>query len=185
MEVLIHASAVLCLNRWESEDILCGTVHPWDKRDFEKGSHVLLIAATFPLSQANLLCALCGKFSLELSKKSNENGSFSLALFHSFLLALSFSFSIFSSFLLSFPFSLFFLTLLSHPFLLCGLSWPCHFANFKENFFSLCPLENVAVQLGLRYWCYFEIRTTNALGDKKKRSHEGNMYLFRLSDYWG
>lgn len=91
----------------------------------------------------------------------------------------------FSSFLLSFPFSLFFLTLLSHPFLLCGLSWPCHFTNFKENFFSLCPLENVAVQLGLRYWCYFEVRSTNALGDKKKRSHEGNMYLFRLSDYWG
>jgi len=32
-----------------------------------------LVAATFSLSQANVFCALCGKFSLELSEKSNEN----------------------------------------------------------------------------------------------------------------
>lgn len=30
MEIAIHASALLCPNNWETEDILSGTIYPED-----------------------------------------------------------------------------------------------------------------------------------------------------------
>ena len=72
MEVVIHASAFLYPNSWETG---CSQWYYPSLRlgCFGKGLCMPLVAATFSLSQANVFCALCGKFSLELSEKSNEN----------------------------------------------------------------------------------------------------------------